>query len=111
MSLEGTTATTKSRINWTPPGKRKPRRPKTTWGKTVTTELKSGGMGRSAETGEGQTHVERKIFFLSFIKTYIVTYKQQNNNIIYQTCINKSKLQKVSNIKVQFAILICFYIY
>ena len=30
---------------------------------------------------------------------------------IYQACINKSKLQKVSNIKVQFAILICFYIY
>ena len=55
--------------------------------------------------------VNKIFFFLSFIKTYIVTYKQQNNNIIYQECINKSKLQKVSNIKVQFAILICFYIY
>ena len=31
-------------LRWTPQGKRKPGRPKTTWRKTVTTELKSGGI-------------------------------------------------------------------
>ena len=46
-----------------------------------------------------------RIFKIFSYNIYIVTFKQQNHNIICQAYISKSKLQEVSNIKVQFAIL------
>ena len=48
-------------LRWTPQGKRKPGRPKTTWRKTVTTELKSGGITW------GEALVERNYCSLNYV--------------------------------------------
>ena len=55
--------TAKIALRWTPPGKRKPRRPRTTWRRTITTELAENHL----TLGEAQNRARDRLWWKQFV--------------------------------------------
>ena len=56
-------------LRWTPPGKRKPRRPKTTWRRTITSELAENQL----TLGEAQLRARDRLRWKQFVSALCPT--------------------------------------
>ena len=70
-------------LRWTPPGKRKPGRPKTTWQRTVETELREMGL----TWGEARKVAKNQDSWRRIVMALCRTRGEEEEGINFKTCV------------------------